>query len=436
MAAIVTGNAPSSPTSLGDMPDLILAKIFNFCNVEQHLACYRTCRKFNMILKNDDSLWEHTATLYDDGDDSDKGINRQAAVEADPRLNTHRLLESVKNALRLVRREQKLTASIVYDGLGGYDQVMALLWSLPLDCEGFPQNSYSDHNLHYLERVYLRGDTIAVLIELVEANMINILEQSYRSYLSFREKDDPAYPEFKATHFEFTRTQLGIEPFAVSRILGVLDGVEAVVRDRIVLRLCRRVGIVKIANEVCLYVWIFLLDTICKVFDLTKQYLLSRKELQPILPWQSIWSIPSADLVDKNGTRRRFVLIPKHVEDAFKINNYPLYKLYSCRVEWCLAGGDAVAAAGDHRAAKNFAVEMEGGKALLLYNQLDGDDMNGGGEEEPEDSAIDDIGVDQDDVDYGLPLWDPRMERKAHDMPDDVDVMSVGAGDNDVDMED
>lgn len=367
----------STVSSLDEFPELIIVKIFGFCAVGTLLRCYRTCKKFNAILNNDDEAWNRGSTRYDN-------VGKPKAL-TDARLQTHRFYSCVEHALRMVRWEQRQTESILCDCLHDHVDILELIREFPI---------YGGRRLHYLERVYMRGDAVMALVELVEANVIHILRQSNTSYLSFRENNDSVYPEFKAKHLYFTLRQLDIVDLKNRSIIhepGSADILEDHVKDRIVLRLCRRAGIVKMANDVFAAVWKSLVHAICSVLHRTKQYMYRRNEPQRILPGESIWSVPSANVVNAVNGSRLYVLIPRHVENAFEVNNYPIYRVYMYHKHWYIPDDGSVDVSDD--AARMMAIDAEQEEAMLLYRQVH-DDSDSDSDSDSNSSTISDITED------------------------------------------
>lgn len=355
-----------SVTSVDKLPSDILVRILSFCCVEDVLSCYKLCRKFHRALQPDEA-WDPAMT-----------ISSGQSYAGDPRLPTNRSRACMTRALCYTRRESNSCSNILHEVLG-YTGSLAALRSLGVDDDDIafqlrvphpPLNANVDKP--FFDRVYLRGDTLATLLELAQTNTLRILEKSNETYIRFGATavaEAAIESGQSTTNFpEYSHRQLAV----YLRINGLPDmdtgppmQVSRETRDRIVLRLIRRAGIVKLSSEENTYsrIWDLLSNILLSTLTTTKLYISSRSNGQPLLRGQSIRDVPSRHMTDEGG-RHRFVLIPRFVEDAFRFRGFPIHKVY----------GDEWYARVEDGTDVEEAVEAERERACLLYTLPDEED--------------------------------------------------------------
>lgn len=410
---------PSSIIFAHQLPLEVLVKIFSFCSAQELLACDKVCRRFQQGAQADEA-WEggsFSPVPWSTG----KHLTGKPEPPPDSRVPSKRLRVCLSRALLLTRKEQK-NVSNVFREILGYGDMMKALGSLFVADNGEKTANRSD--LVYLQGadpVYLRGDTLAALVYLVEANVVDILETSFKCFLDCCSMlgSDREYPEYS---WSILKHHLHTSNFTNSNLFGCVYlgsddkydicnlsmDVPQESRDAIILKLVRRAGIIKVAPNALSKVWGLVSRAFWSILSQTESFFIDA-ELDPILlPGQSIRCVPSRRFLDDAG-RHRFVLIPRYVEDAAKHLGFPIHKVYGDEW-WCRNTEEVV---DDAEAA-----EREG--FLSLYTQLD-----------YEDEPIDDGGLGDEESEEQL--WDESWEVGDDSEPEDYEEAE---GDDDSELED
>ena len=329
-----------------DLPDVVLKKVAGFLRPHNLLYLDAVSEQWRGVLRRGDGkddVWgEHLPYVC-------AGAEELLRWQEDDRFPSNRLRVCTKLALDLVEREQERTDSVfdVLNSRGGNKISRA---------DGFMRifgSAGSVLHLFFFNHYYLRGDTMATLAWLIERNAIEILKRSFAIKCRVAEALG-VYPEFGKNDIEFClRSIYEDNLLTVSSELfegGVASSMDSnpfnELQDRIVMKLCRRAGIVLFRkNEganindpegpsrtmFCAYVWKFLVARVAQVIltqfhsakveygtqvvQLQQPYTVSMRRQNPP------WGIPR--IVD------RYVIVPRNIELCAKALKLPIHAVHT-----------------------------------------------------------------------------------------------------------
>jgi hypothetical protein len=194
--------------SLSTMPASMLLHIFSFVlardqasirpkphmgSLKLQLTLEKTCHKFSALLGKDSTM----RLLYQ---------SQEEHLQFDHRVESLREKLFIANGIRLIRRFQKSTATLICNYMGGADGVRRVIddmltkmeqpcdrqtaygrsrtWGDIMRPPQFPQNGF---------KLFLRGDSIAYLTEVIEQHMVYILSSAMSAAL-FRSNPSSSHP--------------------------------------------------------------------------------------------------------------------------------------------------------------------------------------------------------------------------------------------------
>lgn len=236
------------------LPNEIVQKIVILAagDVKTMFRCEQTCKVLHQVVK-DDKTWEFLP-----------GVSRWTEHDKYERLLFNRQRACVHAALISIREEQKQTDNIFVSELGvqGWSSLVNTVVSRFVLVEGM--------DLQH-EIFHLRGDTLFVLAELVQANIIWFLDRAIISQIhSLTERFEQSYPVVTAQDLNFSHA-IAVDllhgfttslhhfpaPNSSTRTEEAMDVLseDTRLRDHIVRRLSRLAGIPKMENIVYDIVW-------------------------------------------------------------------------------------------------------------------------------------------------------------------------------------
>ena len=223
------------------IPDRCLETILYFVSdAKDFRNCERTCQKLRRMLSND-AQWKYC-----------KGVWRGA-------VKTNRDRAFIDICIRQIRHYQRNTKNCILSVLGvdGWKELVNEALQ-----RFFPDSLKVNHG--YI----LRGDTLAVLVEMVQDYLTDQLQRAHIVCLH-RSKDLDVYPEMR--HDDYLVLEiLSTSSIVETRFLSVSGGtslnrsnmisvlstlLDQSKRVKIVRKLAFRAGIVKLTNEVFDHVW-------------------------------------------------------------------------------------------------------------------------------------------------------------------------------------
>lgn len=194
------GGDANGVASLSSMPDSMLLHIFSFVlgrdkafiqepridSLTTQLALEKTCHKFSALLVKDSTM----RLFYQP---------REEDLEFDHRVENLREKLFIANGVRLIRRFQKSTDTLICEYMGGSNGVRRIIDSMLINLEQpcdqilrcrilrppqFPENGF---------KLFLRGDSIAYLTEVIEQHMVYRLNSAMSAAL-FRSNPPSSHP--------------------------------------------------------------------------------------------------------------------------------------------------------------------------------------------------------------------------------------------------
>jgi len=187
----------NSVPSLSIMPESVLLHIFSFALKPQRpmfrdrsndvlavqLALEKTCRRFSALLGRDSTM----KLLYEG----------RLKVEYDYQVTSEREKMFLQHGLRMIRHFQKRSDTLICEYMGGADGVRNIVDRMLVKMEvprydsatyigppQFPENGF---------KLFLRGDSVAYLTEVVEQHMVSRLNSAMRAAL-FRSNPPSSHP--------------------------------------------------------------------------------------------------------------------------------------------------------------------------------------------------------------------------------------------------
>lgn len=295
----------------------LLRKILVFAanDTKTLLRCELTCHTVAQVVQ-DDKTW--------------KVLANKSRWRGDYRLNSNRLKASVETAFRSVRKEQKGLDNILVEELGVtlWNDLVSTISRLVVPLtpyHGIRPDELGPYRFHF------RGDTLHVLAELVQSYIVTFLSRANYCVCC---DDHNRFPVLSLRQLKFQQDigmgdlTYGIRPSdMLSRVMGEASALvhmaDPALKDRLVRRLSRRAGVVRMESAAFDGAWRALFDLIFHMIHPACIKSIDRCERptcgqvkRHLSSGETIRMVPPLPKIINGGWYVLHTLVPKQIEDA------------------------------------------------------------------------------------------------------------------------
>jgi len=302
------------------------------------LSCARSCRSLQHAV-TDDSVWSTAARQADRKKKLRVGVSGKAFKNLSCRERACiNMAETI--AVRCHKKYNIRGESGILEVLGGAHRWKALVVSffqLPHRCGNIDLPAIHDRHAGGHHRFRLRGDTLAVLLKIVEDSNVLLFRQAVE--LASSAGPAAAYPELREDHL---RKAAGVGTwFGDDETAHAVAGA-AILRFKISRRLAYQGGAVKMGNCVYDRVWCHFVSTMdqilhraseCAILESNCSHHSDETGVRHLLPGQHIRDFAPCKTVMGtceacNTDIVEHTLVPRQIELGAKALGLPLWKVY------------------------------------------------------------------------------------------------------------